>query len=138
MNLFLISGSCPELLLPHRVLKANEDLKEIIIDHVACDCSPPLDIVKTCKNGTKTLPVSSFRKSCSIHPEENSTQISARMMDNRILDCPNLGPDFTHFLWITPLGNFREIRLKTIKFGIHCHPAAKHYAQNFCFPYDLL
>ena len=35
-------SACPQLKLPHRVFKANDDLDFVKLDQVVCDCSPPL------------------------------------------------------------------------------------------------
>lgn len=50
-----------DLLLSHRIFKSNENLRNVEIDSVLCDCSPPPDIVEHCEYNGTNLHLSTFR-----------------------------------------------------------------------------
>ena len=112
---------CPQLELPHRVFKSNNNLQEKIkIDQVACDCSPPpLDIVKTCYFNGSHVNTETFRyKNCYISPDGNQDDVKDVTVFQKVLmDCSSDNADqFNHFLWITPLGtvSYTHLTLPTI------------------------
>ena len=106
-------SSCPKLKLPHRVFKANPDLRHLEMDQVSCDCSPPVDKFKYCFNDQigQRQTVDYFRQqNCSVNPELNQTTISATVIDPLRLDCDILDmKKFNHVMWITPLGSIKVL-----------------------------
>ena len=99
----------PELRLPHRIFKANEELRQVSIDSVICDCSPPQDILKTCEINGTNYHLSNFRlKFCHLitpseDNENSSSKIEVQVFQN--VDLENQDEEQgQRGLWITPLG----------------------------------
>ena len=106
----------PELRLPHRIFKANEELRQVSIDSVICDCSPPQDILETCEFNGTNYHLSNFRLNfCQLIPSEdtNSSSIEVQIFQN--IDLENQNEEGQYGLWITPLG-----KVYTLENSINC------------------
>ena len=111
------SVSCPQLLLPHRIFKANSNLKVINIDTVACDCLPPApapvaaDEKRHCENKSgEKQEVDRFRQdNCYQNSDgENQTNVTNPVFQALNLNCDlDVGDDFENFVWIGPLGTIQ-------------------------------
>ena len=102
-----LSGS-PGLALSHRIFKANDNLRQVLVDSVLCDCSPPPDLMDHCDyNGTDMI-LSTFRQNyCARQPERNSSIVQARVFQR--LELPSCARDESeHVLWVTPLGKIYD------------------------------
>ena len=101
----------PELRLPHRIFKANEELMDVVIDSVLCDCSPPKDIVQSCEFNGTNYHLSNFRRNFCKHFEDltqNSTQIQARVFETIQLEAVNEN-ELENGLWISPFGKIYSL-----------------------------
>ena len=94
------------LILPHRIFKANEDLRQVLVDSVACDCSPPPDIMDQCDDNGKNVLLSTFRaEKCPRLPDKNSSSLQVSRVFEQPLELPSCAGDKSeHVMWITPLG----------------------------------
>jgi hypothetical protein len=110
---FFFSVSCPQLLLPHRIFKANSNLKVINIDTVTCDCLPPVaaDEKRHCENKSgEKQEVDRFRQdNCYQNADgENQTNVTNPVFQVLNLNCDlDVGDDFENFVWIGPLGTIQ-------------------------------
>ena len=113
LYVFFFSVSCPQLLLPHRIFKANSNLKVINIDTVTCDCLPPVaaDEKRHCENKSgEKQEVDRFRQdNCYQNADgENQTNVTNPVFRALNLNCDlDVGDDFENFVWIGPLGTIQ-------------------------------
>ena len=111
--IYFFSVSCPQLLLPHRIFKANSNLKVINIDTVTCDCLPPVaaDEKRHCENKSgEKQEVDRFRQdNCYQNSDgENQTNVTNPVFQVLNLNCDlDVGDDFENFVWIGPLGTIQ-------------------------------
>ena len=112
----MFSVSCPQLLLPHRIFKANSNLKVINIDTVTCDClpqapAPAADEKRHCENKSgEKQEVDRFRQdNCYQNSDgENQTNVTNPVFQALNLNCDlDVGDDFENFVWIGPLGTIQ-------------------------------
>ena len=104
-------------MLPHRIFKANSNLKVINIDTVACDCLPPApatvaaDEKRHCENKSgEKQEVDRFRQdNCYRNSDgENQTNVTNPVFQALNLNCDlDVGDDFENFVWIGPLGTIQ-------------------------------
>ena len=103
-----VLDACPQLSLPHRIFKANENLNNITIDSVTCDCLPPAgpEERKHCKNETgHNMRVDRFRQdNCYQIQDGNRTDVTTPVFLQFTLDCGVDQDTFENFIWIKPMG----------------------------------
>ena len=103
-------------MLPHRIFKANSNLKVINIDTVTCDClpqapAPAADEKRHCENKSgEKQEVDRFRQdNCYQNSDgENQTNVTNPVFQALNLNCDlDVGDDFENFVWIGPLGTIQ-------------------------------
>ena len=99
-------------MLPHRIFKANDNLKDIKINHVTCDCLPPVgeNEIRHCENDSgEEILVDKFRQdNCYQNLDQNQTDITTPVFQGLNLNCAmDEDETFENFIWINPMGAIR-------------------------------